>query len=104
MPTTNNFGFACFTTVAAMICMTIEPIIAFGLTPLIGALWFFWTSERIAVEHLTRQKELEVEALGFKAYIVQRATKINHKGEKTPETDAPTITETTDAPTTPEKT
>ena len=52
----NNFAIVCLITTTAMICMTIQPIVAFGLVPLVCVLWVIWAANAtVAAEHATEQ-------------------------------------------------
>ena len=52
----NNFAIVGLITTTAMICMTIQPIVAFGLVPLVCVLWVIWAANAaVAAEHATEQ-------------------------------------------------
>ena len=54
--TDNNFAIVGLITTTAMICMTIQPIVAFGLVPLVCVLWVIWAANAaVAAEHATEQ-------------------------------------------------
>ena len=52
----NTFAIVGLITTTAMICMTIQPIVAFGLVPLVCVLWVIWAANAaVAAEHATEQ-------------------------------------------------
>jgi len=52
----NNFAIVGLITTTAMICMTIQPIVAFGFVPLVCVLWVIWAATTtVAAEHATEQ-------------------------------------------------
>jgi len=51
-----NFAIVGVITMTAIICMTIQPIVAFGLVPLVCVLWVIWAANAaVAAEHATEQ-------------------------------------------------